>query len=332
MRIVLNLTLATAMVALSGCTCTAAPAGYGLSKYHGVLFINEFMASNRSTIADERGDFDDWVELYNAGDKNIDVGGMFLTDDLSRATKWGFPDTFIPAGGYLIIWCDGENNEGPLHTTFKLNAGPGEAIGLFSSARDRVTLVDTLSFGPQRTDTSYGRLPDGGENWYFLSLPTPGHMNLSEASSFRGRLFLNEFMAANDSTIADEAGDYDDWIELFNADSLPVRLGGFYLTDNLRDRKKWVIPDTSIAAGGFLLIWADNEPTEGQLHTTFNLAAAGGEQLGLYEAKDTYALIIDTLTFGHQGVDTSFGRYPDGAPNWQFMTSPTPRHPNRLKK
>lgn len=329
MKRVLDLALACTLAAAGG--CRAAPAGYGLSKYHGVVFLNEFMASNGSTIGDEHGDYDDWVELYNAGDSKVDLGGMYLTDDLARPTKWSFPDTLIPAGGYLIVWCDGETNEGWLHTYFKLNAGPGEELGLYSTDGDRILIVDTLSFGPQLSDTSSGRIPDGSDNWSFLSMPTPGSANISEVSSLHGTLFINELMAANDSTICDEAGDFEDWIELYNADSLPVELGGFFLTDNLgpRNRKKWTFPDTSIAAGGFLLVWADNEVTEGPLHTNFNLGAATGEQLGVYEAKDTYALIIDTLTFGHQGVDTSYGRCPDGAADWQFMPRPTPCRPNQ---
>jgi len=308
--------------------CNAAPIVPPLSHLAGTLYINELMASNGSTLKDEAGDYDDWVELYNAGDEPIYLSTMYLSDNFVRPTKWSFPDTFIPADGYLVLWCDGETGEGDLHTSFKLNAGPGEQLGLYTTDGEHLYLVDTLHFGPQRSDTSLARIPDG-DDWAFTSIATPGSENLSDVSALRGRLFLNEVMAANDSTIKDEAGDYDDWVELYNAGSEPARLAGLYLSDNLKTPLKWAFPDTAISPGGFLLVWADNEPTEGPLHATFNLGSLLGEQLGVSQLFAGHALLVDTLTFGPQHPDTSFGRYPDAGPAWQYMPHPTPRKPNQ---
>jgi hypothetical protein len=73
------------------------------------LAINEFMASNRGSVEDPQGQFDDWIELHNYGPDPIDIGGLYLTDDLSNPDKWlisgdGRTATTIPAGGYLVIW------------------------------------------------------------------------------------------------------------------------------------------------------------------------------------------------------------------------------------
>jgi hypothetical protein len=81
-----------------------------------------------------------------------------------------------------------------------------------------------------------------------------------------------------------------------------------------------------------MLVWADNEGNEGPLHASFNLAAALGEQLGLYQANGEYALIVDTLSFGHQRPDTSYGRIPDGGSDWQSLATPTPGSANRAGK
>ncbi|MCP4455448.1 MAG: lamin tail domain-containing protein, partial [Planctomycetes bacterium] len=75
------------------------------------IVINEFMASNGSAIQDGQGQYDDWIELHNTSDTPVDVGGLFLTDDLSDPTAWQIPlnraqDTIISAQGYLIIWAD----------------------------------------------------------------------------------------------------------------------------------------------------------------------------------------------------------------------------------
>ena len=309
--------------------CTAAPAIPVPSHLSGTLFINEFMASNSSTIADPHGEYDDWVELHNAGDEDIRLGTMSLTDDLTVPMKWPFPDTVIPAGGYLLVWADGQPTQGKLHTTFRLNAERGEQLGLYDTDGDAIFFIDTLTFGPQRTDVSFGRLPDGGLRWQFMGHPTPGGPNSAGASPLRGRLFINEFMASNRTTIADPHGEYDDWVELHNVGDDPVGLDGLYLTDNLRNPTKWAFPDTAIPAGGYLLIWADGQPEQGPLHAGFSLNATTGEQLGLYEGDSLYLLVVDTLTFGPQRTDTSYGRFPDAGPDWRYMSEPTPRGPNQ---
>ena len=141
--------------------------------------INEFMAANSSTITDNKGDYDDWIEIYNPGGIPSNIGGMYITDDLNEPGKWQIPtnaptQTTIPAHGYLILWADSETTEGPNHVDFKL-AKEGEAIGLYRS--DHSTLVDSIEFDGQTSNISFGRYPDGANNWRFMSTPTPGAQN-----------------------------------------------------------------------------------------------------------------------------------------------------------
>lgn len=138
------------------------------------VFINEFLASNTVGATDENGQHDDWLELFNASNNPMDIGGMYLTDDLGQPTKWKIPDTnptktTIAPGGFLLFWLDGEPVQGVLHANFKLGAG-GEDIGLFDAAGNR---VDGLSFGPQTANISFGRSSDGGSDFQFFINPTP---------------------------------------------------------------------------------------------------------------------------------------------------------------
>ena len=144
------------------------------------LVINEFMASNSSAsgIHDPQGDYDDWIEIYNATNGPIDIAGMYVTDNLDNPTKWQIPSgyaaqTTIPAHGYLILWADGETGDGPLHLSFNLDKD-GEDVGLFLDAN---TTMDGIAFSTQITNYSYGRYPDGNDQWYILSTPTPGSSN-----------------------------------------------------------------------------------------------------------------------------------------------------------
>ncbi len=139
------------------------------------LFINEFMASNYATLADENGEFDDWIEIYNGTDADVDLGGYYITDDLADATKWQIPTgdsaTIIPAGEYLILWADKQPDQGVLHVDIKLGSG-GEDLGLFDPDG---TSIDEYTFGPQIADISEGR--DAGGEWVTYESPTPGASN-----------------------------------------------------------------------------------------------------------------------------------------------------------
>jgi hypothetical protein len=143
------------------------------------LVINEFMAQNTRTIMDPAdGDWDDWVEIYNAADTAVALNGMFLTDNLASPQKWQFPDTAIAAKSFLLVWTDNEATQGPLHTNFALSRN-GEQIGLFAPLALGNVPIDTLSFGVQKADTSFGRTPDRGSTWRFFATPTPGRSNVS---------------------------------------------------------------------------------------------------------------------------------------------------------
>jgi hypothetical protein len=143
------------------------------------LVINELMASNSNTIRDPQGQYDDWIEIHNIGPYPIDMGNMYLTDDLTRPAKWRIPGnrpaaTTIPAGGYLLVWADEDVAASGLHANFKLSAD-GEEIGLFDG--DGTTLIDSVVFPEQTSGIAYGRDPNVGNSWRFLAVPTPGARN-----------------------------------------------------------------------------------------------------------------------------------------------------------
>jgi hypothetical protein len=147
------------------------------------LRIGELMADNATTIADEVGQFEDWLEIHNGSASPVDLGGMYLTDDLLNPTKWQIPaGTIAPAGGTVLVWADEDPLDGPLHADFKLSAG-GESVGLFHTDVAGNVLIDGFDFGPQATDVAYGRMPDDGPFLFSLLDPSPGAPNVPAAGA-----------------------------------------------------------------------------------------------------------------------------------------------------
>jgi hypothetical protein len=139
------------------------------------VWINELLARNLTSPEDEAGEHEDFIELYNAGPAVVDVGGMYLTDDLANPTAWQIPaNTLIASGEHLLVWADGQPQDGPLHATFSVDQF-GEELALFDV--DGTSLLDAIHFGPLAPDVSYGRRVDGGALWGQLGFPTPGQPN-----------------------------------------------------------------------------------------------------------------------------------------------------------
>ncbi|MDH5251052.1 MAG: lamin tail domain-containing protein [Cyclobacteriaceae bacterium] len=145
------------------------------------LFVNEFMAYNTTCCPDTDSgaeEFDDWIELYNAGPEAVDIGGMYMSDNKDNPFKYQIPAdnpsaTTIAAGGFLLLWADGKKSQGPLHLEFSLS-NTGEDVGIYYiDGRE----IDAFSFGPQEEDKSLGRSSNGGNTWTTFTIPTPGLSN-----------------------------------------------------------------------------------------------------------------------------------------------------------
>lgn len=144
-----------------------------LTSSYSQVVINEILASNSSINTDpDYGSNADWVELYNTGNTTINLKGYYITDDYTKPDKWKITnDTYISSFGYILIWTDDKATG--LHTNFKLSAS-GEQIAIFNPD---LSLADSVSYGAQNVDISYGRCPDGSKTWGYFQKPTPGKTN-----------------------------------------------------------------------------------------------------------------------------------------------------------
>jgi hypothetical protein len=194
-------------------------------------------------------------------------------------------------------------NNGSVQTTpmmdngaMKDNAAGDGYFGGFAG----VTAGDTLYYYIQHTDVNgqTGREPRSGWSSVVIkAIPS---------------LKINEWMADNVTAISDEAGEFDDWVELYSPNSNDQFLDHICLSDSMENPGKWKMPDTTISGNGFLLLWADEDKSQGPLHMSFKLSSAFGENIYLsYFNGDSYR-ILDSINFGSMGADQSQGCLPDG--------------------
>lgn len=142
------------------------------------VVINEVSAGN-TVAANEYGKRNDWIELYNTTDHDIDLEGMFLTDDPMVPEKYCITalaegSTIIPAHGHYIIWADKLNPLRQLHTGFKLANNDEESVTI--SAADG-SWSDCLTYRTHTGEESVGRYPDGGKRVFRMTRPTPEATN-----------------------------------------------------------------------------------------------------------------------------------------------------------
>ncbi|MCR4885594.1 MAG: lamin tail domain-containing protein [Clostridiales bacterium] len=304
----------------------------------GTLMINEVVPTPRSGLRDEDDDLSDWIELYNAGEKDIPLGNFALSDDETKPVKWTFPqDAVIPAGGYYIVFCSGkdkveETTRYP-HTNFSINSEE-ETLVLSTQLGELVDRVVVTGVG---RDMSYGRDPQT-LNWRVNTLPTPGAPNdqsgANRADQFLRALnhsgvYISEVMSSANRIKAFEDLGPGDYVEIYNSSAQVQDLSGWGLSDNIGWPHKWTFPaGTSISPGEYKVILLDKYSGDGvnlsQLRGSFGLKRAGGEILTLADATGR---VLDRMYLPEIPTDISYGRTL-GANGFFYYDAPTPGQAN----
>ena len=277
--------------------------------------ISELMAGNRTLLADEDGDYPDWIELYNPGPTAVELGGCALSDDDVNQRKWVLPPMTLQSGEYRLVFASGKDRrEGELHAGFKLSSA-GETIRLYSPEGDVLSWVE---YGPLEKEASLSRLPDG--SFTTLIKPTPGFENTEQgaraALSVAGEnglgLYINEIMSS--------ASGFD-WLELHNAGAAEIDLAGMGLSDSTRRPRRWQFPQgASIPAGGYLTVALVGGEAGQSGGYVANFALSAGETACLSLPDGT---LIDKVTLFEQYRDVSYGR-AEGHGRFRYFTEATP--------
>lgn len=300
------------------------------------VVINEIMASNETVLADEFGDCTDYVELYNTSDKDVDIGLFGLTDEVYNPFKFQFPEnTVIKAQSCLLLYLssnyktEDENGE-----TVIAESGEGKMLVPFSINKTQEKLLLTDSQGKfiesvvvsgAKKDEAYIRTKSGE---YIRSFEvSPGYPNTKKGveKSLKNLglkvsdkdVYISEASSRN-TAYASVGGKYYDWIELYNPTDHKISLKGYSLSDDFKEKQKFVFDDTSIAAGSYKLVYATDENLQGVITTGFKLNGSCNAILFSPQGDRLDAVRLTELT-----RNVSKGR-AKGAQNWSYFTAPTP--------
>ncbi|MDR1928192.1 MAG: CotH kinase family protein [Oscillospiraceae bacterium] len=312
------------------------------------LRINEYQSKNSYTVYSKAGEYYDWVELFNAGDRPVALERCYLTDNPEDPGKWRFPEgTVLEAGAYLLIWCSGKTEpvEGELHASFRLSDDDA-GLAVFDEGNRQ---IDAVPIVPLEENLSYGRSAADPAKLEYYALPTPGAANgggfeTSAAANGAGSrtVLITEVSAAY--APGNKTSERHDWIELHNQTGQPVSLKGYGLCKSL-DGKRLVFGEESLAPGAFLVVQAagDESPADadsgaagderrssvrrsGVWYAPFQVDAAG-ETLFLLDAQGR---VIDRFESGKLRVGESSGR-PEQSLARVWFAVPTPGKANSEK-
>lgn len=298
--------------------------------------LNELLASNATVLQDEAGGYGDWIELANTSDEDVDLEGYAISDTRAEPRRFVFgTGVVVPAGGHLLVWADGDvvETSAEVHLPFKL-AAEGEELLLVAPDGE---VVDFVEWGPQTTDVSYGRVPDGTGAFRALVPPTPRAPNVvvedagppppsdagfADAGCASARASLNEVLVRNETGLTDTSGSHEPWIEVRNDGDAPLRFSTLAVADDPAAGRQGPLPDQVVAPGAVLVVFADGVVERAPGHVALQVTPA----TDVLYLLDGCGAVIDVLDLPAVAeADVSVGHGPDGGT--AAYATPTPGVP-----
>lgn len=308
------------------------------------VIINEVMASNSGFYPDEDGSYEDWIELYNAGDEIVNLEGWGLSDDYGNPFRWVFPEYFMEPGEYLWIWASGKDRKdgiGEMHNGIKRRYYPG----IHGTAVDDLLNHPSFPDHPAEREVliSFFEAPTDIGNLYgqhlftWIMAPQTGEYVFRIASDDNSRLYIStDESPENVAAIAQVPGwtQPREWYKYPEQTSAAIFLEEgrkYYLEafmkehmggDNLSVMWEW--PDGTVEEP----ISAENcFLPQRRFHTNFSISAAGEEVI----LTNPQAVLVDELPPTEIPPNVSYGRIPGNLNDWVYFDSPTPGAANHAE-
>lgn len=286
----------------------------------------DFSAVMISEVMPSSADEGPWVELYNSSDNPMRLDNYYLSDSAANLMRFQLPESIIQPHGYAIVYLSGQQTgEHELESTFKLSSSDN---ALYLSSIDGV-LLSELSW---QLDLPAGLSVVAEQGGMYTAHATRGEPNSAELFELQASsemdasdpIRINEVLQQNRYSIIDADGDRNEWVELHNNSDAPISLGGYFLSDTADDLFRFALPDVTVEAGGYCLIFlSGKDRTDGEIHANFGL---GIDETMLY-LTDIKRMRTDMLPLlSEDKSNVSVGRDTDGTV--RYYAQPTPGSEN----
>lgn len=224
------------------------------------LVISEVLTANERTLPDESGVFSDVIELHNVSEEAVYLGNYFLADDKDQRFAYRLPDMLLEAGGYLLIYCDGENYiaaDGKIHANFGLSRG--ESLYL----TDGAGCFQEVACPGIGEDTSWqllvsGEFAAGVPSLGFANTPEGTEQAAAQRTNAQSDLVISEVVMSNSGM--PYGGVISDYVEIINRSQRSVSTEGWYLSDGA-DPYDYPLPVQTLQPGECLVIQCDTAGT-----------------------------------------------------------------------
>ena len=307
------------------------------------LRINEIMASS-SLYKGPDGKPCDWIELYNYGDTDVDLSGLYLSDSSKKYNKDEPLCGVVSAGGYAVVYACGETGREGGVNRMSFTLSKGETVALFSPEGvllSSATLPDDIK---KDNSFAYHAIWNAGttnditaDGYSVTTLCTPGYENgekgyeeyLAVKDEDLGELVIYELMTINFEYYA-QNGKYYDWVELKNVSQKTIDLGNYYISDDPGEPFMWNFPSRRLEPGKTVTVFCSGGEVKSSskyLHASFKLNSAS-ERLVVSRADGT---VSDSVYISNITYAGSFGRM-DGENGFFYFASPTPGENNKNGK
>ena len=257
-----------------------------------------------------------FIEIVNNQDTAVNIMNYSISDSLTVPFKWKLPDITLQPKQRIVVYTSGlDRTDTNLHASFKFNSGTGVAV----LSNNKGQIIDTAEYENLTNGKSLVKV---GDTYYISGVATPGYSSDTDSNVLhpnKESLLINEVMNNNTKYIAQNGGQYYDWIELKNNSKEAINLGDYYISSSDNDFKQFKLPEVTLQPGGFYVLIAsgnDKYTNKNYTHTNFKIALAEG----IYLSKDNK--IVDAAYISETPVNQSYGRGKDGG--FYYITTPTP--------
>lgn len=284
------------------------------------LIINEFLTNNKGNF-DVDGEFLTYIEIKNTGEKTVNLSSYFLSDDLTEPFSWRLPDIDLKAGEVYLFYTSELDDE--KNTDFTPNKKTGTII--LSKGNKIVEQVDYTN-----VTGGYAYIKVNGKFMEGTNI-SPGYNNNTtgvkefikkERKNPKG-LIINEVMTSNNSYLAQNGGNYYDWIELYNNSDKTINLSDYSITTDVDNTSMYKLEDKELKPGEYYILMASGDIKNSNSkykHANFKISPT--ESLYLYKDDE----VVDSTFVSSLPVGYSFGRNKENG--YYYYKKPTPGKAN----